>query len=71
MENKNFCDSQKKNTVSSDSILSALDACISGANKILNDPKKRERFRRVYRGIRYWLKNLQWLALKVFLFMVF
>ena len=29
-----------------------LDACISGSQKILNDPKKREMFYRIYRRVR-------------------
>ena len=49
MENKNFCDSSKK-AVTPDPLLSVLDDCIRGGKKILNDPKKKEHFRKIYRG---------------------
>jgi hypothetical protein len=49
MENKDFCDSHK-NVVAADPILSALDVCIRGGKKILDDPKKREQVRKIYRG---------------------
>lgn len=51
MKNKEFCDSPEK-VVASDPLLAALDACIRGSEKILNDPKKRERVRKIYRGRR-------------------
>ena len=49
MKNKDFCDSPKK-VAEPDPILSALDACIRGSEKILSDPKKREQVRKIYRG---------------------